>query len=257
MKRILFLSFIAVGLLAATLSVSSPRSNAMPAVCTPTGFFRDGINMTAALINPLAVTGEVNATGCNIGVYYDPGVTGTINAADIHGANYFGVVNRQGNVTITDSQIHDIGETPHNGTQHGVAVYYATVTIISNCDPAGSTTGTIDGNTISNYQKGGITVNCAGTNVTVTDNTVSGLGRVDFIAQNGIQFGFGASGLVRGNTITDNFYTGSAGVGPNPGGQNPPGWEYVSAGLLLYQPGDVKRSNNKYSGNQHNQLMVP
>lgn len=261
MKRILFLSLIAAGLLAATLLVSSPPSNAMPAVCTPTDFYRDGINMTAALINPPLVNTTVDATGCNIGVYYSPGSTGTIDGAEIFGADYYGVVNRQGTVNITDSAIHDIGETPPNGSQHGVAVYYATVdngsaSIQPQC-MTGSTTGSIDGSTVSGYQKGGITANCAGTNVTVTDNTVTGLGRVDFIAQNGIQFGFGASGIVRGNTITDNFYTGSGGVGPNPGGQNPPGWEYVSAGLLLYQPGDVKRSNNKYSGNQHNLLMYP
>ena len=257
MKRILFLSLIAVGLLAATLSISSPRSNAMPPACIPTGFFRDGIEMKAKVFNQPIVTGEVDATGCHIGVYYGPGMPGTINNANIHGASYFGVVNRQGNVTITESQIYDIGETPFNGGQHGVAVYYATVTINSACDPAGNTTGTIDGNAIAQYQKGGITANCPGTNVTVTDNTVTGLGRVDFIAQNGIQFGFGSSGVVRGNTISDNFYTGDAGVGPNPGGQSPPGWEYVSAGLLIFQPGDVKRSNNKYSGNQHNLLMVP
>lgn len=230
----------------------------MPVPCTPTGFFRDSINMTAALINPPGtVTGTVDATGCNIGVYYGPGAIGNIDGAEIFGANYFGVVNRQGNVTITDSNIHDIGEVPFNGTQHGVAVYYATVNLISGCDSTGSTTGTIDGNTISRYQKGGITANCTGTDVTVTNNIVTGLGRVDFIAQNGIQFGFGSSGLVRGNTVSDNFYTGSGGVGPNPGGQNPPGWEYASAGLLIFQPGDVKRSNNKYSGNQHNLLMVP
>ena len=259
MKRILFLSVIAGGLLAATLFISSPRSRAMPATCTPTGFFRDSINMTAALVNPSAtVSGSVDATGCNIGVYYGPGVTGSIDNANIFVSNYFGVVNREGHVTITDSQIHDIGEPFFNGTQHGVAVYYATLTATtSDCDPGQSTTGTIDSNTISRYQKGGITVNCGGTNVTVTANTLKGLGPVDFIAQNGIQFGFGASGIVRGNTISDNFYTGTAGVGPNPGGQNPPGWQYVSGGLLLYQPGDVKNSNNKFSGNQRNLLNVP
>ena len=42
--------------------------------CTPTGLMRDGINLTAALVNPSGpVTGTVNATGCNIGVYYGPG----------------------------------------------------------------------------------------------------------------------------------------------------------------------------------------
>src|SRR5256885_47207 len=231
MKRILFLSLVAAGLLAATLFVSSPRTKAMPAGGTPTGFFLDGINMTAAMIGTTTtVSGTVDATGCNIGVYYGPGVTGTITAANIFGANYFGVVNRQGDVTITASQIHNIGNTPFDGTQHGVAVYYATVDNGSaSAQPqctTGSTIGTIDSNTIWSYQKGGITANCSGTNVTVTGNTVTGLGPVDFIAQNGIQFGFGASGLARGNTISDNFYTGTVGVGPNPGGQNPPGWQY-------------------------------
>jgi hypothetical protein len=261
MKRIFILSLIAAGLIATTLFVSSPRSKAMPVACTQTGFYRDGINLTAALINPGVVPSNVDATGCHIGVYYGPGMTGTINGATIHHATYFGVVNRQADVTITNSQIHDIGETPFNGAQHGVAVYYATVDNGSaSADPqctTGSTTGTVDNNTIWNYQKGGITANCSGTNATVTDNTVTGLGPVNFIAQNGIQFGYGASGIVRGNIISNNFYTGTGGVGPNPGGQNPPGWEYVSAGLLLYQPGDVKRSNNKYSGNQHNMLMFP
>ena len=63
-----------------------------PATCTPTGFMRDNINMTAAKINPSSVTGVVNATGCNIGVYYDAGHNGTIKNAEILGANYFGVV---------------------------------------------------------------------------------------------------------------------------------------------------------------------
>ena len=41
------------------------------AACTQTGFVRDGINLTAALINPTGtVSGDVDATGCNIGIYY-------------------------------------------------------------------------------------------------------------------------------------------------------------------------------------------
>lgn len=226
-------------------------SSASAAGCTPTGFIRDGMNLTAAQIGG-AVTGPLNATGCNIGVYYDSS-SGNVTGADIYGANYFGVVVNGDvgtvSVNVTDSWIHDIGESPFNGTQHGVAVYYRGLA-------DGTATGTVDGNTIWNYQKGGITVNGAGATVGVTDNAVTGLGQVDFIAQNGVQFGFGSNGFARGNSISDNFYTGTAGVGPNPGGQNPPGWQYVSVGLLLYQPGDVKHSMNKYSGNQHNVLVA-
>src|SRR4051812_37366334 len=47
----------------------------LTATCTPTGYIRDSINMTAALINPVGtVSGDVDATGCNVGVYYDHGM---------------------------------------------------------------------------------------------------------------------------------------------------------------------------------------
>lgn len=207
---------------------------------------RDGINLTARLIDPTSVSGEVDATGCNIGVYYGPESAGQIENSAIYGANYFGIVNDGATVNVLSSEIHDIGENPFNGTQHGVAIYYTN-----------GGDGTLDGNTIYGYQKGGIVVDLTGTRGIVTNNTVIGLGPVDFIAQNGIQVSRGATGEVRGNTISGNFYTGTVGVGPNPGGQNPPGWEYTSAGLLLYQPGDVKHSMNKYSGNQKNVSVVP
>ncbi|HVS73990.1 MAG TPA: right-handed parallel beta-helix repeat-containing protein [Candidatus Acidoferrales bacterium] len=200
MKRQLLLLLLGLGLVGAT-----PRSAS--AACTPTGFFRDAINMTASLINPTGtVTGPVNATGCNIGVYFS-NLNGKIQQAEIYGANYFGVVvNGDANiisVNVTDSFIHDIGETPLNGTQHGVAIYYRAFFL------TGSANGTISGNTLSNYQKGGIVVNGQGVNVTVTDNIVTGQGPVDFIAQNGIQVGFGAGASVMRNTVTGNAYTGT------------------------------------------------
>lgn len=60
--------------LAVALSLGvAARANA---TCTPTGFFVDGLNLTAAMINPGDVTGTLDATGCNIGVYYDDGTDG-------------------------------------------------------------------------------------------------------------------------------------------------------------------------------------
>src|SRR5262245_7167808 len=94
--------------------------------CVPTGFVLDGLNLTAASIDPASVTGEIDATGCNIGVFFSSGEH-TVMAADIHGANYFGVaVVAQGGVRvdISDSWIHHIGETPFTGAQHGVGIYY-------------------------------------------------------------------------------------------------------------------------------------
>lgn len=250
-KRSLVLAVVLALSLGAILAPTF--DNASATTCTNTGFTRDGINLTAAVINPAGtVTGDVDASGCNIGVYIDNGAK-VVEDANIHGANYFGIlVNGDVNNVSADikgSSIHDIGETPFNGSQHGVAVYYRAL-------GAGTATGKIMGNTVEKYQKGGITVNGAGATVEVTGNTVKGLGKVNFIAQNGVQFGWGANGIARDNEISGNFYTGTVGVGPNPGGQNPPGWQYVSGGLLLYQAGEVKHSLNKYSGNQRNVLVA-
>ncbi|MEO8972366.1 MAG: right-handed parallel beta-helix repeat-containing protein [Ktedonobacteraceae bacterium] len=169
--------------------------------CTPTGFFRDNINLTAAVIpaNNTPVTGSVNASGCNIGVYYGPGIKGTV-TAQVFGANYYGIVNNGGNVTITRSQIHDIGENPLNGDQHGVSIYFAY---------GAASAGSITSNMMWNYQKGGIVVNGTSGTVAVTSNTVIGQGPVSYIAQNGIQIGYGAKATVTKNIVVGNSYTGA------------------------------------------------
>jgi hypothetical protein len=179
--------------------VCAPAAEA--ATCTATGFVRDSINLTAALINPPGtVTGDVDATGCNIGVYYSSGGHGRVNQANVHGSNYYGIVNDGADVDILNSSVSDIGEKPFNGTQHGVAIYFA----------FGSTAkGDIKGNLVWNYQKGGIVVNASAGHVTIQQNYVIGLGPVNFIAQNGIQVGYGADTSVRQNFVSGNSYTGA------------------------------------------------
>ena len=197
----LLAAVVATAFGAATLVVGQASSAA--ASCTPTGFVRDGINMTAAQIGG-NVTGTLDAGGCNIGVYYDTS-SGNVTGAEIFGANYFGVVVNGDvgtvKVDVTGSAIHDIGETPLNGSQHGNAIYYRAL-------GTGTASGTISGNTITHYQKGGITVNGA-VSATITKNTVTGEGPVGYIAQNGIQAGYGAKVAVTGNTVSGNAYTGA------------------------------------------------
>ncbi len=210
--------------LAVALSLGAAAS--ANATCTPTGFHVDGINLTAAMINPGDVTGTLDATGCNIGVYYDDGtdggpVGGAVTAATISGANYFGLVvnggggSAQVTVNVTGSTIHDIGESPPNGTQHGVAIFYTNgstsgmVDDSRTCSGKGTTTGDISSNTVSAYQKNGIVAKCAGVSVIISDNTVTGAGPVVYIAQNGIEVGLGAVATVSGNTVMGNEYTGT------------------------------------------------
>lgn len=222
-------SKFALPLSAFALILTAPLSGAF-ASCTPTGFSRDSINLTAALINPPGtVHGDVDATGCNIGIYYGPGAHGQVQLANVHGANYFGIVNNGGKVDIRASAISDIGEKPFNGTQHGVAIYFAFNTAAK---------GDIEGNYIWNYQKGGIVVNGPFASSNVQRNTVTGLGPVNFIAQNGIQVGFGADGDVQQNTVSGNSYTGA--------GQAASGGVLIVGGACY---GGNSQTNSKVQGN--------
>ena len=120
------------------------------------------------------VTGTVDATGCDIGVYFNG--EGRVDNADIYGALWYGVMVHgdatNASVDITDSSIHDIGDNPLNGNQRGIGIYYRAFF------SAGTATGRISGNTIAQYQKGGIVANGPGTDVQVQDNTVTGPRRV-------------------------------------------------------------------------------
>jgi hypothetical protein len=202
MKRVLLAAAVVAALGAALVPAT-----ANAATCTPTGFMRDSIDLTAAQIGG-NVTGTLDASGCNIGVYYDNNTTpGNVTDADIFGANYFGVVVNgdvgTASVNVTGTTINNIGESPLNGTQHGVAIYYRALGT-----DTGTASGTISGNTLTNYQKGGITAS-GRVSATITKNTVNGQGPVDYIAQNGIQVGYGAKATVSGNTVTGNAYTGA------------------------------------------------
>ena len=103
--------------------------------------------------------------------------------------------------------------------------------------------GTISGNTVSSYQKNGITVtNTIGsetlvTSASVLNNVVTGEGHIDYIAQNGIQISRGATGVVKGNTVSGNWYT--------PAGT-------TACGLLLFEARGVKTTNNTLFDNEKN-----
>jgi Right handed beta helix region len=174
--------------------------------CLTTGYFRDSMFLTAAVIattgSPNVSNTSVNASGCNIGVYYPAGVAGSVTNVEIFGANYYGVVNNGGNAQILNSRIHDIGESPLNGDQHGVGIYFVFGV---------PSKGKIVSNLIWNYQKGGIVVNGTASNATVSisHNTVIGQGPISYIAQNGIQIGYGAKATVSNNMVSGNSYTGA------------------------------------------------
>jgi hypothetical protein len=208
--------------------------------CTPTGFNRDGINLTAAQIGG-KVTGDLDAAGCDIGVYYGPGTKGSVKNATIENARYFGVVNYGGKVNVANSTISQIGNAPFDGTQHGVGIFFTTEATPGVAADV-TAKGTIKGNILHSYQKGGITVRGVGASATIERNTLTGVGHVDFIAQNGIQVSFGSSATVKGNTVSGHWYT-------------PDSTE--ACGLLFYQAGKVNAKANTLFDNEVATYVTP
>ncbi|HKZ76220.1 MAG TPA: right-handed parallel beta-helix repeat-containing protein, partial [Actinomycetota bacterium] len=99
---------------------------------------------------------------------------------------------------------------------------------------------TISGNTVTVYQKNGITAN-GSVVATITGNTVEGAGPVDYIAQNGIQVGFGATATLRGNMVTGNDYT------PK---------DTIACGVLYFDADGVRASMNSVFRNEVNYCNV-
>jgi hypothetical protein len=125
------------------------------------------------------------------------------------------------------------------------------------CEDSGAVDITVKDNEISNYGKNGITVNCELATAKITGNTVTGRGELPLgdYAQNGIQLGWGATGEVRDNTITDHWYLCSKRDAAQ--GLCTAWW---AAGLLLYdvEPAFVKhaKSDNTFMRNQFDVLVV-
>jgi hypothetical protein len=231
--------------LVAVLAVASASlalaAQASAAVCVPTDYMQDGRPLTAAQINPPATTGTVDATGCDIAIYFNDGGTHSVTGATIQNAFYYGVLTRNPGTTanISGSEIRFIGDGVGGtflptGAQHGVGAAWRS-----------GSGGSLDNTYVHQYQKNGLLVANPGTNVSVTNSHVQGLGPVTFIAQNGVQYSDHSAGNVRGNLIEDNEYTGP---------QNT-----FSTGLLLYdiEPPDITRSLNLYRNDDRNEVVIP
>jgi len=126
-------------------------------------------------------------------------------------ANYrfIGVGYYNASGTISNNVIANITDTPFSGAQHGNAIY------IYNDDGIAREVN-IFNNEIFNFQKNGITANGSDLTANVFGNTVTGIGKTIITAQNGIQFGWGTTGTITNNVVSDIWYTpsswGSAGI---------------------------------------------
>ena len=160
-----------------------------------------------------------------------------VDGASLGNANYrfYGVAFYNAGGTIQNTTVKNIQDNPFSGSQHGNAIYAWD-------DVVPVHTINVLNNIVFDYQKNGITMNGSHLIAHVEGNTVTGKGTTAVTAQNGIQFGYGASGTLKNNTVTGNSFhlDGST-------------WDWGAAGILLTTSGSVTlEGGNTMSGNSQN-----
>lgn len=191
-------------------------------ITVPNGYTLDGAGHKITAVDPSGghfVGGVVQNGGANANVTnLKVTVSGLIDACDAGADRLRGILFDGASGSITGNEVFNINQGA-SGCQEGNAIE------VRNFGSSPATVrALIDDNQISNYQKTGIVAN-GNVDATITDNTVAGGPPLSYIARNGIQVGFGATGMVKRNTVSGNSYTGpdvSGGVlivgGPGYGG---------------------------------------
>jgi nitrous oxidase accessory protein NosD len=164
------------------------------------------------------------------------------------------------NAVIEDNSVIDIADNPMSGCQNGIAIRVGKTNF-------GNGTATIDGNTISGYQKGGIVIDLAGSNAVITGNIVTGAGKTQANGQNGIEVARGATATLTGNTVTGNFYSNAIASGPTCPSPTDPSSSVgnclvTATGVLFVGAGSngdegQLNSQNTLRHNQTNVVIIP
>ncbi len=225
MKRVFLMFFAALCLTAAaslttraqacsfTTSAKS-KTMTLNADCTtdhsvvvPNGYTLDGAGHTVTAVDPSGghfVGGVVQNGGAAANVTNLKITTShLIDVCDGGADRLRGILFDGASGSITCNDISNINQGA-SGCQEGNAIE------VRNFGSSPSTVHvTIDGNKTTDYQKTGIVAN-GDVDATITDNIVSGGAPVGYIARNGIQVGFGATGMVKRNTVSGNSYTGTS-----------------------------------------------
>jgi hypothetical protein len=138
-------------------------------------------NATGVQIQNLAVDGSNNGlASCAavlIGIYYQ---------------NASGTIAR---VATRNQKL----EPPLTGCQSGIGIFAESGT-------GGQAVVRVQNSTMRSYQKTGVAGNGTGTTITIQGNTVVGQGPTEGAGENGIQIGYGATGVITNNSVIDHVF---------------------------------------------------
>ncbi|MGB3074652.1 MAG: right-handed parallel beta-helix repeat-containing protein, partial [Chitinophagales bacterium] len=169
-----------------------------------------GSTNTTTILAPASPTNVSNANGTYQPIVYVSGVGNNVEIHDIkvdgdggrNVSNLIGIYYFEASGLIDDCRVTGIHDAPSvNGNQRGQGIF-----VNHSYDVNLSHTVTISNSKVDDYQKTGILINELGTEGIVINDSIIGSSVSGIIAQNGIQFGYGAWGTIQGNVISNNLY---------------------------------------------------
>jgi parallel beta-helix repeat protein len=162
-------------------------------------------------------------------------VDGSNNGISECAPDFKGIIFQNSSGAIRHSAVRHIRLSPSfPGCQSGEAIEVETASGLSSIVA-------IQDNSVWDYQKNGITANEVGTQATISENAVTGFGPTPFIAQNGIQVAFGATGSITGNSIADDVYSVCS---------SPSECPTNATGVLVIESDGITVANNTAGSNQ-------
>jgi hypothetical protein len=244
-------AFADTGSIASTSTARSAQSLHCTAVATSKG------PLTAAAVPTGKVDhANINASGCDVGIYLGPSSNGqSIDHTTVTDANQYGIFADQAqNVAIDHTQVSRIGNHDGsgafapNGVQTGVGLYFR------------GASGSVDHTDLFQYQKNGTAFNCLfdavsgaclkPSSVSMMHSTATGLGQVNYIAQNGIQYWDSTAPKFEQNTVTNNMYLNPADLIYN---QSATGYLFLCTNVASDQ--QLIKAHNAASNNDYNYFV--
>jgi hypothetical protein len=210
--------------------IASGNQNAAIIVPPAAGVIQNATNLASGV--PIAA--QIFVHGASRVVLSNLTVDGTANLISGCAPEFVGVFFQNASGTVTGVALRNQKlPTNLNGCQSGLGLFVQS-------GNSGRSTVAVKNSSVHDYQKNGITGNETGTNLVVQQNSVRGQGPTTGAAENGIQIGFGATGLILGNNVIDDIWA--------PDTPSDPG--DAAAGILVYDSAGVRTINNVVGNTQ-------
>jgi len=167
-----------------------------------------------------------NATGVSISGLTVDGINSGISecAPDLIGISFQNASGELERIAVRNFKL----TASVNGCQSGTGIFVQS-------GNGGVSKVEIDHCTIHDFQKNGITADEIGTVTIIRRNVVTGIGPTNGAAQNGVQIGFGATGSILDNVVTNNVWAPCTAVST---------CTAVATNILVTQSDDVEVSGN-------------